>query len=170
MFLVRLFQVARRFEMEVQPQLVLLQKTVLNIEGLGRRLYPELDLWSTAKPILEEWMRNRMGPRATLDRIRSNFPELAETMPELVHLTVRRLQQASNAATPSREDMVRELRAEYRRESRRSRLALIGGSLIVGATVLTALGYTGLDVAGIPLLAWLLGLIGAGFWLGALRR
>ncbi len=170
MFLVRLFQVARRFEMEVQPQLVLLQKTVLNIEGLGRQLYPELDLWATAKPILEEWMRNRIGPRATIDRVRANFPELAETMPELVHLTVRRLQQASNAAAPSREDMVRELRMEYRRESRRSRLALIGGSLIVGATVLTALGYTGLDVAGIPLLAWLLGLIGAGFWLGALRR
>lgn len=170
MFLVRLFQVARRFDMEVQPQLVLLQKTVLNIEGLGRQLYPDLDLWTTAKPILEEWMRNRIGPRATLDRLRANVPELAETMPELVHLTVRRLQQLSNATAPTREDMVRELRTEFRRESRRSRLALIGGSLIVGATVLTALGYSGITLGGIPLLAWLLGLIGAGFWLRALKR
>ena len=63
MVLLNLFQVARRFQMEVQPQLVLLQKTLLNIEGLGRQLYPQLDLWSTAQPFLEQWMHDRVAPK-----------------------------------------------------------------------------------------------------------
>ncbi|KZY95030.1 ubiquinone biosynthesis regulatory protein kinase UbiB, partial [Oleiphilus sp. HI0073] len=67
-FLLRLFQTARRFNMEVQPQLVLLQKTLINIEGLGRELYPELDLWSTAKPFLEKWMRDRLAPPGVFKR------------------------------------------------------------------------------------------------------
>jgi ubiquinone biosynthesis protein len=91
--LLRLFQTARQFYMEVQPQLVLLQKTLLAIEGLGRELYPELDLWSTAKPILEEWMRERRDPRRQLKRLVAEWPQLAEDLlhlPELMHLAVRR--------------------------------------------------------------------------------
>ncbi|HYQ38387.1 MAG TPA: ubiquinone biosynthesis regulatory protein kinase UbiB, partial [Pseudomonas sp.] len=77
--LLRLFQTARRFNMQVQPQLVLLQKTLLNIEGLGRQLYPELDLWSTAKPFLERWMRERMSPL----RLLRNLQQQAEQVPQL---------------------------------------------------------------------------------------
>ena len=77
--LLRLFQTARRFNMQVQPQLVLLQKTLLNIEGLGRQLYPELDLWSTAKPFLERWMRERMSPL----RLLRNLHQQSEQVPQL---------------------------------------------------------------------------------------
>lgn len=82
-FLLRLFQTARRFDMEVQPQLVLLQKTLLNIEGLGRQLYPELDLWTTAKPFLERWMRERIGLLGLLARSRHNLMSVADQLPEL---------------------------------------------------------------------------------------
>lgn len=82
-FLLRLFQTARRFDMEVQPQLVLLQKTLLNIEGLGRQLYPELDLWTTAKPFMERWMRERIGLLGLLERTRRNLISVADQLPEL---------------------------------------------------------------------------------------
>ena len=84
--LLRLFQTARRFEMEVQPQLVLLQKTLLNIEGLGRQLDPELDLWTTAKPFLERWMDERMGWRALVHGVKAEAPAWASTLPQLPRL------------------------------------------------------------------------------------
>jgi len=82
----RLFQVARRFQMEVQPQLVLLQKTLLAIEGLGRQLYPELDLWATAKPFLEKWLKEQMGPKAFVKQLRENLPFLTEQLPHMPRL------------------------------------------------------------------------------------
>lgn len=81
--LLGLFQTARRFHMEVQPQLVLLQKTLLNIEGLGRQLYPDLDLWKTAKPFLEDWMRQRMGARGFYRSLKQQAPDLVEQLPQL---------------------------------------------------------------------------------------
>lgn len=81
--LLRLFQTARRFQMEVQPQLVLLQKTLLNIEGLGRQLDPELDLWKTAKPFLDRWMSEQVGMRALVKGMRKNLPKVLEQTPEL---------------------------------------------------------------------------------------
>jgi ubiquinone biosynthesis protein len=85
--LVRLFQTARRFEMEVQPQLVLLQKTLLNVEGLGRQLDPDLDLWTTAKPFLERWMQEQVGWRALLREIKVEAPAWAAILPRLPRLT-----------------------------------------------------------------------------------
>ncbi|ETO92173.1 ubiquinone biosynthesis regulatory protein kinase UbiB [Legionella oakridgensis] len=82
----QLFQVARRFQMEVQPQLVLLQKTLLAIEGLGRQLYPELDLWLTAKPFLEKWLREQVGPKALLKNLRENLPFFVEQLPHMPRL------------------------------------------------------------------------------------
>lgn len=82
----RLFQVARRFHMEVQPQLVLLQKTLMAIEGLGRQLYPELDLWVTAKPFLEKWLKEQVGPKAFLRQIKENLPFFAEQLPHMPRL------------------------------------------------------------------------------------
>jgi len=78
--LLRLFQTARQFDMEIQPQLVLLQKTLLAIEGLGRQLYPELDLWKTAKPVLEDWMRERHDPRTRFKQLVAAWPEISEDL------------------------------------------------------------------------------------------
>lgn len=82
----RLFLVARRFHMEVQPQLVLLQKTLLAIEGLGRQLYPELDLWATAKPFLEKWVKEQIGPKAFFNQLKQNMPFFAEQLPHMPRL------------------------------------------------------------------------------------
>jgi len=85
-FLLNLFQTAKRFDMEVQPQLVLLQKTLLNIEGLGRQLYPQLDLWVTAKPFMERWLKSQIGPKAFFNKIRLSLPYLSEQLPEMPQL------------------------------------------------------------------------------------
>ena len=81
--LIRLFRVVQKFDVEIQPQLILLQKTLFNIEGLGRELYPQLDLWKTAHPVLKRWMRDQMGPRAMLDDLRETLPALRELLREL---------------------------------------------------------------------------------------
>ena len=90
--LLRLFETARRFDMQVQPQLILLQKTLFNIEGLGRQLYPELDLWQTAQPYLRKWMRERMSPRAVLRRARAQLPDVLvalQAVPQIFQTAVR---------------------------------------------------------------------------------
>jgi ubiquinone biosynthesis protein len=84
--LMRLFQTSRRFHVEIQPQLVLLQKTLLNIEGLGRQLDPDLDLWQTAKPFLEKWMIDQLGPKRFLDQLQREAPGLAQLLPALPRL------------------------------------------------------------------------------------
>ncbi len=86
MVLMRLFQTSRRFHVEIQPQLVLLQKTLLNIEGLGRDLDPELDLWSTAKPFLEKWMIEQVGPQKLLQQLKAEAPQYAKLLPALPRL------------------------------------------------------------------------------------
>jgi len=91
--LLNLFNTARRFNMEVQPQLVLLQKTLLYVEGLGRQLYPQLDLWQTAKPFLEEWMMNQVGPQAFINAVKDRAPFWAEKLPELPELLYDGLRQ-----------------------------------------------------------------------------
>lgn len=98
--LLRLFQIAGRFNMEIQPQLMLLQKTLLNIEGLGRLLYPQLNLWDRAKPFLERWVKEQIGPRAFLRKIRDNLPLWLEKMPDMPDLVYESLLQIkSNALT-----------------------------------------------------------------------
>lgn len=97
--LVYLFQTARRFDMEVQPSLVLLQKTLLNIEGLGRTLYPQLDLWSTAKPFLERWVKDRYSPRGLWRRARRHLPAVLEQLPQLPELLLENLQQSQQLQT-----------------------------------------------------------------------
>ncbi|MBU6438453.1 MAG: ubiquinone biosynthesis regulatory protein kinase UbiB, partial [Betaproteobacteria bacterium] len=95
--LMRLFQASRRFNVEIQPQLVLLQKTLLNIEGLGRQLDPELDLWTTAKPFLEQWMHDQIGWPAFLQRLQKEAPRYAKWLPELPRLVHERLAQPRGA-------------------------------------------------------------------------
>ncbi len=113
--LLRLFQISRRFNVQIQPQLVLLQKTLLNIEGLGRQLDPELDLWTTAKPFLERWMNEQVGWRGLLGRLKDEAPRYAQLLPEmprLVHQALR--QQGSNHDSPA----LLALLAEQRRTNR----------------------------------------------------
>ncbi|MFT7682687.1 MAG: ubiquinone biosynthesis protein [Moritella dasanensis] len=93
--LVNLFATARKFDMTVQPQLVLLQKTLLYIEGLGRQLYPQLDLWDTAKPFLERWVKEQMGPQAVFSAVKQRAPFWAEKLPELPELVFDTLTKAT---------------------------------------------------------------------------
>jgi len=90
--LVSLFQTARRFDMEVQPSLVLLQKTLLNIEGLGRQLYPDLDLWETAHPFLERWLKNRFKPKAFIEKLKRYGPEWLEQLPQIPQMIFQNLE------------------------------------------------------------------------------
>jgi ubiquinone biosynthesis protein len=123
MVLMRLFQTSRRFHVEIQPQLVLLQKTLLNIEGLGRELDPELDLWSTAKPFLEKWMVEQVGPKKLWEQLKAEAPHYAKLLPELPRLLHDYLRHRPNDV--ARE--VRQLVQEQRRTNRLLQALLYGG-------------------------------------------
>jgi len=112
--LLRLFQTSRRFNVEIQPQLVLLQKTLLNIEGLGRQLDPELDLWNTAKPFLERWMHDQVGWNGFVERLKNEAPRYVQMIPELPRL----VHQALHGALRSDPRLIEALLAEQRRTNR----------------------------------------------------
>ena len=162
--LVRLFQTARRFNMEVQPQLVLLQKTLLNIEGLGRQLYPQLDLWQTAKPFLERWIRGQLGPKRLLTTLRESLPLMIERLPELPrmgHEILNKLRQGELAVQLNNDSLAR-IRAEIRRANRRTFSAIAGSGFILCATMILVWGGEALvTLGGVPLLSLMLGGLGA---------
>jgi ubiquinone biosynthesis protein len=122
--LMRLFQISRRFQVEIQPQLVLLQKTLLNVEGLGRQLDPELDLWHTAKPFLEKWMAEQMGPQRFLRQLRDEAPMYAKLLPQLPRLLHDFL---SRQVTGSQGEM-RKMVEEQQRTNRLLQGLLYGGA------------------------------------------
>ena len=124
--LMRLFQISRRFNVEIQPQLVLLQKTLLNVEGLGRQLDPDLDLWTTAKPFLERWMHEQVGLRGLLQRLKKEAPRYAKLLPELPRLIHHRLETGNDEL---RQDLAAILR-EQRKTNR-----------LLSAVVWVALGF-----------------------------
>ena len=136
--LLRLFQTAQRFDMHVQPQLVLLQKTLLNIEGLGRQLYPELDLWQTAKPFLEKWFHERLGPKAKLNKLIKQFPEFAEQFPEIPSLVYKALNNAAlaqqRAETQQRELVM--LRKQLDDNHSKTIWTMIISTIIIGSIIL----------------------------------
>ena len=107
----RLFQTSRRFNVEIQPQLVLLQKTLLNIEGLGRELDPELDLWATARPFLERWMNEQVGWRGLWERLKAEAPQFAQIVPELPRLLHQSLQRNESADAKLLRELLHEQRA-----------------------------------------------------------
>ncbi len=141
--LVRLFQTARRFNMEVQPQLVLLQKTLLNIEGLGRELYPDLDLWKTAKPLLEDWVREQMGLKTTFKRLRAGLPAMRELLLETPGRINTILQQLSEGKLQvgMESDELKHLREALRQRIRHLYHAAAGGALIVSGALLLGIGH-----------------------------
>jgi ubiquinone biosynthesis protein len=162
--LLRLFQTARRFNMVIQPQLVLLQKTLLNIEGLGRRLYPDLDLWQTAKPFLERSMSEQLGTRALINNLKHSLPGWSETLPDMPLLAHTFLEQATTGKLrfDMNQDEIRILRRTVRRANRRTVGAILGTGLILSAVIVYGLdGYAPAMVLGAPLLTWLLGVTGA---------
>ncbi len=126
--LLRLFQTSRRFQVEIQPQLVLLQKTLLNVEGLGRQLDPELDLWATAKPFLEQWMLKQVGPQRLWSELKAQAPRYAKLLPELPLLLHAYLKGGgSNAQT---QDLLAKLLAEQQKTNR-----------VLRAVIYTVIGF-----------------------------
>lgn len=132
--LIGLFQTARRFNMEVQPQLVLLEKTLLNIEGLGRQLYPDLDLWVTAKPFLEKWMREQVGPKRVIEEVRKQAPQWAGQLPQIPNLIFSALSQVSrqHEHMQAQTDAIQQLHTEIKKKHRNRPLRLLG-ALCLGA-------------------------------------
>ena len=168
-FLLRLFEIARRYNYQVQPQLVLLQKTLLTVEGLGRQLYPELDLWKTAKPIMEQWMWNRVNPAAQLAKLRAHGPELAEALPVLAQHAVQLLSKAQGALGGGVDNAAIEaLRAEWRAGNRRLLAAIAGATCWIVAAWLLAVSGVLVAYAPVNRAAAVAAAVGAvagiGFW------
>ncbi len=161
-FLLRLFQTARRFDMEVQPQLVLLQKTLLNIEGLGRQLYPELDLWTTAKPFLERWMSEQIGRRAFIKKLKTNLPALTEHLPDLPVKLHKIIEEAASGKLELqwRSEELNKLRREVRSNHRTTVTIISGSTLLLSGTLLLVFG------SGALIPATAASLIGGGLGIG----
>jgi len=136
--LIRLFSTSRRFNVEIQPQLLLLQKTLLSIEGLGRQLDPELDLWKTAKPILETWMKRQVGWSALMDRLRAEVPQWSRLLPQVPRLAVNAL-----TAVESQERVLAELAQLRRATERRNQLLMAGVSLLAAIVFMFGWAFLG---------------------------
>jgi ubiquinone biosynthesis protein len=138
--LMRLFRVAQRFDVEVQPQMILLHKTLFNIEGLGRQLYPELDLWKTAHPVLRQWMDEQVGGRAILKDVRENLPQLREALRELPTILSHVGEQVAegrirfNLQSPELREINKQLNGQRRQ---RYWLTAAATSAVTGALVMT---------------------------------
>ena len=164
--LLRLFEALRRFDARIQPQLILLQKTLFNIEGLGRQLYPDLDVWKTASPILREWMREKHHPLNVARRLWKQMPELLQAL-EASPVALRRRVMEAAEARPSSAVFASDAHRTERTESPRNS----GPALIAPSLVLLA-GVVALSAARIPAaLGWIIALAGA-VWLvrNLLRR
>ena len=170
--LLRLFQTARRFQMEIQPQLVLLQKTLLNIEGLGRQLYPQLDLWQTAKPFLERWVSEQKSPLTLIKRLGEEAPEWAGALPEmplLLHGALKKLADAQSEAS-AQQAQIDELKSQLDDNAKRNTRAIAGAALIVAAALTYGLdGFQPTIVAGAPILSWVMGSLGLVMLVAVLR-
>ncbi|HTT01265.1 MAG TPA: ubiquinone biosynthesis regulatory protein kinase UbiB [Steroidobacteraceae bacterium] len=163
--LLRLFEISRRFNMVIQPQLVLLQKTLLNIEGLGRELYPELDIWNTASPILRQWMRERVSGRVVLQSLRVQLPELVEaarSIAPLIKGLVHRARDGNLRLKLDTPDM-EAIKSALSESGRRREAVTVGAAIVLGGLVWLAVGR------GAPWPGWALLAIGV-VWVIAARR
>ena len=161
--LLRLFQTAQRFHMEILPQLLLLQKTLVNVEGIGRQLYPNLDLWRAARPALENFMRERVGVRRIASTFRETVPRWADRLPELPALAVEVLDQVKSGRlkVQASDPVMAELRDEIRLMHRRLVQALVGIGLVICAAILYGTRVeTTVMLGPLPLSVWVSGLLG----------
>lgn len=156
--LLNLFNTARRFNMEVQPQLVLLEKTLLYIEGIGRQLYPQLDLWTTAKPFLENWMSEQVGFSAAAKNIKARIPYWTEKLPELPEMIYSALKQQQKLEL-SVNNLTLSMLQQKKSQSRSIYLFGVGAILFLSATLLHINHIDGwpLGFAGAGVVVWLLG-------------
>ncbi|WP_145560495.1 ubiquinone biosynthesis regulatory protein kinase UbiB [Yersinia mollaretii] len=156
--LLNLFNTARRFNMEVQPQLVLLQKTLLYVEGLGRQLYPQLDLWTTAKPFLESWLRDQVGLPAVIRALKEKAPFWAEKFPELPELVYDSLQQ-HKVLQQSVDKLTIQIQGQQQRQGQSRYLFGVGATLLVSGTILFLANEVELSIGFITagVLAWFVG-------------
>ena len=168
MLLLQLFQTASRFNMEVQPSLVLLQKTLLNIEGLGKQLYPELDLWDNALPFLERWQRERLSPIANLKKIGEKVPEWLEQLPEIPELLYDAMQEIKNARRYREHQQQEQAASMAKRRRARSRRLTLFGIAALAVSALAMLPSMADTMATIPPAALILAT--AGLALLTLRR
>jgi ubiquinone biosynthesis protein len=160
--LMRLFEIARRFDMRVQPQLILLQKTLLQIEGLGRQLYPELDLWKTAQPIMQDWGADRLSGRNIAQELRRQLPDLSESVRMLPQLLQQFVQKASEGTLRIRVDSepYEELRREIRASARRRDQTVVGAAVLLAGLLWLAFRsdwLPGVVLTGAGLLTVMLG-------------
>ena len=135
--LLRLFQTAQRFNMEVQPQLVLLQKTLLNIEGMGRELYPDLDLWVTAKPFLQRWMDEQAGVRSLFKGVKTNLPKFIEQLPHMPVMINEVIKQIHDKNVDTNQESIQldAIREEIKKANRRTTLTVSGSVLLITAVL-----------------------------------
>ena len=161
--LLRLFQTARRFHMKILPQLLLLQKTLVNVEGIGRQLDPELDLWRSARPVLEEWMKDRVGARSLLRSAKQSVPLWIDRLPELPALSFEVLDQIKSGRIQvgSTDPQLELIRTEISRLHRRLSYAVVGVGLIIAAGVLNGVSAQTSKLLGpLPVGVWMLGGLG----------
>jgi ubiquinone biosynthesis protein len=140
--LVNLFNTARRFDMEVQPQLVLLQKTLLYIEGLGRQLYPQLDLWQTAKPFLEDWVKEQMGVKAVFAKIKDNLPFWNEKLPEIPDLFYDYLHTGKEAHY-QQTNILLEMQNHQRQQNKQLVFAVLASGFLISTVLLLSTPHNG---------------------------
>ncbi len=162
--LVKLFRTAQRYQLTLQPQLILLQKTLLNIEGVGRQLDPQIDIWAVAKPVLEQILRERYSPKRLLGEFRKRAPELITRAPEVPRLLHAWLQQQVEGRheLAMRSQDIRELNQTLYNLQRRTVAAILGVGLLIVAVVLYAQDAGGPKLAGLPVATWIAGI--GGLW------
>ena len=138
--LMRLFRVAQRFDVEIQPQMILLHKTLFNIEGLGRELYPQLDLWKTAHPILRRWMAEQVGGKAAFDQFREDLPQIRDALRALPGV-IRHLSEqiaSDNLHFDVRADELAEIRKQLAAQREQRYLLGVGGTAFVSGVIVLA--------------------------------
>lgn len=171
--LIKLFRVAQRYELTLQPQLILLQKTLLNIEGVGRQLDPKLDIWAVARPVLERILRERYSPRRVLRELSKRLPEImthAPDMPRLVHSWLKQ-QVEGRHQIDIRSTELLALDLSLRKLQTRVVTAITGSGLLVVAAVLYGLHPDGWYLGTVPVWSWISGGAGSAALLVAwLRR
>jgi ubiquinone biosynthesis protein len=161
--LLKLFRTAQRYQLTLQPQLILLQKTLLNIEGVGRQLDPQIDIWAVARPVLERILRERYSPRRALRELRRRLPEImtrTPDMPVLVHAWLRQQVEGQHQLSMRSRDIVN-LDQTLQRMQRRVVTAVAGAGLLVVAALLHGLHAGGPQWATVPLWSWISGGVGA---------
>jgi len=169
---VKMFSVARRYELTLQPQLILLQKTLLNIEGVGRLLHPRIDIWATAKPVLTDILKHRYGLRRTLRELRTRLPEWLAAAPELPQLAHTWLKKAAagDFDTVREREVAARVRREQRETARTISLALFGATALGATALIYVLGARGSYFHGQPLLLWIAAALGIGAFAWVWRR